>query len=62
MPCRLLSNSEAKFGSAIEDKNFDVLSQLLNTLVLQLKQQEEKEQTTVMFAGRQERQDEGREY
>lgn len=53
--------TQAKFASAEEDKNFDALSQLFNTHVLQLQRQKEKEQPTVMFAGRQGRQDEGRE-
>jgi hypothetical protein len=53
--------TQAKFASAEEDKNFDALSQIFNTHVLQLQRQKEKEQPTVIFAGRQRRQDERRE-
>ena len=53
--------TQAKFASAEEDKNFDALSQVFNTHVLQLQRQKEKEQPTVIFAGRQRRQDERRE-
>ncbi|KAJ9093744.1 hypothetical protein QFC21_006341 [Naganishia friedmannii] len=53
--------TQCKFAKAEEDKNFDALSQLFNTRVLQSTRYKAQDRPAVKFAGRQGRQHDSRE-
>jgi hypothetical protein len=51
----------SRFAKAEDEKNYEALSTLFNTHVLQLQRQKDKEQPAAMFAGRQGKQEDARE-